>query len=265
MFNCNLCNKEFTTNKYLKQHFKSKSHKLADSINKKDEIIEKPSYDKNDKVLKYDYKLEPFKLDIDHRNGKAQCIALIMASGAGKTTLINYILNKYFKSKEYITFMYASNLNSDIYKKFDRKIIKTYDFLPECITAQKKINQIYKNAFKFCNVLDDQVSNDTKNDEMLKRLSTSYRNSNINTIVTAQYNKMLSRPLRGNCKIMIFGHLNTDEDILDVIKLYVGFLFNGMNLSNHQKISMYRDITSDYKMIVYNTHTNKYIITKIKL
>lgn len=253
---CDRCDKKFTHSGDYKKH---KARKLPCKIKEK--------CDKNitENTPKFEYKLEPFKLDIDQRKGHAQCIGLIMASGAGKTTLINHILKKYFKPKDYVTFMFASNLNSDIYKTFDKKIITTYDFKPEWITLQKKINQKFKNAFKFVNVLDDQVSNETKNDDMLRRLATSYRNSNINTIVTAQYNKMLSRSLRGNCKIMIFGHLNTDEDILDVLRLYLGQLFNGKTYTNQEKIEIYRKLTNDYQIIIYNTHKNTYQISKIKI
>jgi DNA-directed RNA polymerase subunit RPC12/RpoP/energy-coupling factor transporter ATP-binding protein EcfA2 len=213
------------------------------------------------KTTNFEYKLEPFELDVDHRFGHGRCYALIMASGAGKTTLIKYMIKKYFK--DYITFMYASNLNSDIYDDLSKDVITTYEFNPKWVKFQKKINQQFKKKpFRFLNILDDQVSNNTKNDEMVKRLATSYRNSSISTIVTAQYNKMLSRPLRGNCK-MILGALRTDEDIKDVIQLYAGMIFNGLGLNMSQKIETYRMLTSNYQFIILNN--NSYKISKINI
>jgi len=284
LFQCDNCKKEFRRSDYLLRH-KNRKYPCKSSVGSEDKknvdlvdsdidfnVLDEPKVENiNPEIVKPiintldKYPLTNFNLKMDYKTGNI--LGFIMASGSGKTTLMKHIYIEYFEDPKLITILFASNLQASIYDDFgDKKyIIKTFEFNPMIPKIQHKIQSKTKNKYNFLNILDDQIGNDIKNNKTLQKMLTSYRNSKMSAMLSAQYCKMFSKTNRGNIKYLFFGHLNTDEAIRDVIVDYLGSLFNGLNIGMIEKIKIYRNITSDFKFILMQMNNNNLSFHKLNL
>jgi ATPase subunit of ABC transporter with duplicated ATPase domains len=201
------------------------------------------------------FKLVPFKFDINFKTGRV--VGFIGSSGSGKTTLMKKIYKEYFDDEDFITVLYAANINAPIYKSFGRKVMSTDQFDDRIPKIMKTIQKSTKNKYRFLNILDDQVDDKTKNNPTLRKMITSYRNSQIYTFIALQDKTLLSSINRGNLHKVFFMKLNSDEAIERIIRTYLSTFLGGKAVKMPEKIRKYRELTCDYKFIMLDNITEK--------
>ena len=178
---------------------------------------------------------------------------------------MKHIYQTFFEDSDLISILFATNMNKSIYDDFgDKNLIKTFHFMPEVVKLQKKVQRKTKDKYNFLNIMDDQIGNNIRNSRTLQSMIKSYRNSKMSLMISCQYAKDLNRSNRSNINYVMFGNMNTDEAIRDVVKDYVGAMFNGMKLSMAEKIAIYRKCTMDYRFILMNMMTNELSYHKLK-
>lgn len=217
--------------------------------------VKKELKEQSEELKKYtsSYKIKTgINLQLDPKTGNSTVI--LGSSKAGKSTLLMYLYNKYYK--DYISVLFSDNPQIDLYK--DKKLIKSAFFIPQIIKDFHRINRNTKNKYEFCCLLDDIVNE--KEDEMLKRLVLSFRNSNISSIVSIQSPTLLNKSNRSSINNIIFFRFNTDEMIEQVIKFFLTSFLTG---KMEDKIKQYKDMTKDHQFIYLNPRENKISIHKI--
>ena len=121
-------------------------------------------------------------------------------SFSGKTTLMVEELNK-LSTKELDKYdkilLFTESTAAAPLKKIDkhvRKKMMIYDrMVPQFIRILKKINTITKNKFRFLLLMDDCLN--LKGDILIKLILT-LRNSNISSVISIQYSKLLAKSQR---------------------------------------------------------------------
>ena len=104
---------------------------------------------------KFDVELPPQKT-----GGASFC--MIASTRAGKTTMLKYILEKYFE--KHITILMSNSIHAPIYKEIE-DCIKSPVYTPRVIKEAYEINRKVNNHYPFLFVLDDVV--DKKFDSFL--------------------------------------------------------------------------------------------------
>ena len=187
---------------------------------------------------------EPFHLDLDYGTGNV--LGFLGATRSGKTHLMHHIYQKYFQDEDFVTVMYACNNNADIYRNFDKNVIQLSNFTPVIPKLMYKINKKNKNKYRFLNILDDQVDNSTKNNQTMKKMMVSYRNSKLSCMISFQFASLMAKSNRANAHYTFLMKMNSDESIEDAIKKYLNSYLGSRGVSMSEKIKRYKAITSNY-------------------
>jgi AAA+ ATPase superfamily predicted ATPase len=184
---------------------------------------------------------------------------LVGSTRSGKTSLLNFIYNKYFK--KHISVLMSNSLNSDAYDFVKQYAILSDMYHPEMITELYKINHGSNNHYKFCIILDDLTS--VKNDKEYKRLLCVMRNQRISCVVSAQGISLFDKTARGNINIVCCGRMNSDAEKEKVIKEYLLSYFP-KNLNMAEKITLYTKMTADHWFICIEQIEGSVFRTKLR-
>lgn len=272
---CKRCKQEFSSKQRLDYHMKRKNpckiikmpvddfieehEKLvgvletAQGPGVKEELQEQSSELK--KQLDKTFNVERgINLDLDKKTGNSTVI--LGSSKAGKSTLLMYLYNKYYR--DLITILFSDNPQINLYK--DKKLIKSSYFIPQIIKEFHYINRKTNNKYDFACLLDDIVNE--KEDEMLRRLVLSFRNSNISSIVSIQSPTLLNKSNRSSVNNLIFFRFNTEEMIEQVIKFFLSSHLPGRM---DEKIRLYKQLTADHQFIYLNPRENRMTVHKISI
>ena len=204
------------------------------------------------------------KMNINYKTGNT--FLLLGSSKAGKTNLLKYIYDTYYKSeKNFISFLFAENVHDRTYNSVNNKVIKTHIFNPTIIKVIHKLQRGSKNKYNFLVMFDDIVQESAKNNETVKKLITSYRNAKISSIISVQAPKMVSRTNRGNLNYVTFHAFRNDEHIEDAIDMFLGSRYPFKGLKKEEKISLYRKLTDDHHFLFLDTINNIFYRSKIGL
>lgn len=175
-------------------------------------------------------------------DAKFGCSFLLLGSTrSGKSTLINYIFDKYFK--KHISVLMSNSLQSEAYKPLKKYCVTSDIYHPEVIREMYQINHALNNHYQFMTIIDD-VSH-VRHDKQYQRLLTIYRNSRISAIVSAQALTMFDRNCRSNINFVLLGRLNSDTAIEGVIKEYLISYFP-KNINMAEKVTLYRQMTENH-------------------
>jgi ABC-type phosphate/phosphonate transport system ATPase subunit len=111
---------------------------------------------------------------------KAYSFVLIGSTRSGKSTILNFIMEKYMKGK--INILMTESPNGDVYQKgsFKKDCIMSPTYMPEIIKECYLINKGTNNRYPFNFIMDDLVG--FRSDKQMKKLLTIYRNSNMGEI-----------------------------------------------------------------------------------
>jgi hypothetical protein len=181
--------------------------------------------------------------------------ALIGSTRSGKTTLLRYILEKYFE--KFITILMSNSIHAPIYKEID-DCVKSPVYSPRIIKEGYEINRKTNNHYPFLFVLDDVV--DKKFDKELLKLLTIYRNSGLSTIICVQSPILLNSASRGNINFVCLGRLNSDESIERVVRMYLMSYLPGRI---DEKIRAYKAMTEGHHFILVNNLSGD--VTRFKI
>lgn len=157
--------------------------------------------------------------DVELPTDGATSWALIGASRAGKSTLLKYILKRFFK-REIIT-MFTMNPHADMYKTLPNHYLVSDEYTPELIHDAYMINKMTDNKYKFLFVSDDYVDHRIKNDAEVTRLLTIYRNCGLSSIFSFQGRTLMNATGRNNINYIAIFKQNTAKEYEDVVRDYL--------------------------------------------
>lgn len=172
-------------------------------------------------------------------------IILLGSTRSGKSTLINYLYDKYFK--KHIGVLMSNSLQSDAYKPLKKHMVLSDHYHPEVLKEMYQINHATDNHYQFFLCIDD--CSHIRHDKQYQRLLTIYRNSRISAIVAAQSLVMMDKTARSNINFVFLGRLNSTTAIEGIIKEYLISYFP-RNIRMCDKIAMYQQLTEDHYWFV---------------
>jgi hypothetical protein len=190
-------------------------------------------------------KIEDKRLELelpDKRTGGIT-IGLLGSTRSGKTTLLKYLLEKYFE--KYVTVLMSASMHAHVYDDIDENIIKSPDYYPNIVKEMYSINRKIDNHYQFLNVMDDIVNK--KFDKELLKAFTIYRNSGISSIICIQDPVLLNTAVRGNLNIVLLGFFNSDEKVEKAIRGFCYASIPGKNIQ--EKIVKYKELTKDHHFL----------------
>lgn len=198
-----------------------------------------------------------FDVEIPSQKTGGCSFCMIASTRAGKTTMLKYILDKYFE--KHITVLMSNSIHAPIYKEIE-DCIKSPVYSPRIIKEGYEINRKTNNHYPFLYVLDDVV--DKKFDKELLKLLTIYRNSGLSCIISVQSPILLNSASRGNINFVLLGRLNSDESIEKVVRMYLMSYLKG---KIDEKIRTYKMMTENHHFFVVNNLDGTVFRTKILL
>jgi hypothetical protein len=204
------------------------------------------------------FKTKAFSLDLPASGGTN--IVMVASSRSGKTTMLKYIYDTYFK--KHITTMFTMNPHADIYKDLSDKIMMSERFHPEIIHDMYEINKLSDNKYDFFVISDDYVDNTIKTSPEITRLMTIYRNANLNSCFSFQGRTLLSAVGRNNAHFILVGRQNTPKEYECVIKEFLsGWLPVGMTMS--EMIRFVAEACRDYQFFLIDNLKGECYLTKL--
>jgi hypothetical protein len=207
-----------------------------------------------------EFKPEIRKLDLDLNPDKAFSMLMLATTRAGKSTLMNYLLSRYFVKK--ICVLMTQSPAADVYKEgfFKSKdIVIAPDYMPELIKDCYQINKATDNNYGVVFVVDDVVGK--REDTQMKKLSTIYRNSNLSVIISGQQMAILNTQSRANTNYIFLGRLGNQKETQNVVKEFLSGWFP-LEMKLNQRIREYERITKNYHYIVIDNIKSEIYVSK---
>lgn len=190
---------------------------------------------------------------------KAYSFVFIGSTRSGKTTLMKHIVDKYFSNA--INVLMTESGQADIYKDF-KNVVICPTYMPNIIKDMYRINKGTDNKYRFNTIIDDAVG--FKNDKMMVKLLTVFRNSNLSVCVTGQSKALLNATGRTNINFVFLGRMNCDEEIKKVIEAYLTSYFSS-DMKMVDKIKKYKEMTKNYHWIVLDNIEGNIFISKLSI
>ena len=193
-----------------------------------------------------------------NKNMRACSFALIGSSKSGKTTMLKYLINHYFKDD--IKVLMSQSLQNDIYDSMKKSMSVCPGYAPDVIREMYRINKNTNNHYEFCVIIDDLIG--AKNDVQMTKLLCLYRNSGLSCCIIGQDSYMINATGRANVNHILLGYQNTDGRTEDNIKAYLRSYFPRW-LTLDQKILLYKKLTENHCFLWLNNLENT--MTRIRL
>ena len=120
------------------------------------------------------------------------------------------------------------------------------------------------NKYKFLNLFDDII--DQKHSAMFNEMILTLRNSNISSIISLQYVRLLSKQNRANVNhTFVFGN-NQAEDAEMTVTTLLRPYFIAMGLRGRdEQIKYFNEVTSDHGFFYINCLENKLSVHRLRL
>lgn len=184
---------------------------------------------------------------------------LLGSSKRGKSTLLEYIFNKYYTDKRFITTLFSLNSQIPLYKSFRENALTCSVFNKRSeryINLQQYINKKCDNKYWFHNVFDDVL--DMQYKKLINNLILTYRNSNMSTILSLQYLYLIPKMIRANANNFLLFGMNSEESIEGVVKTFLRCHFKKMGYDKlADQIELYKFLTDDHGFIYLNPISDK--------
>ena len=177
--------------------------------------------------------------------GTGNTICLLGSSKRGKSTLMVEIWKRYYSDdKKLITVLISPSCHIPMFKNL-KNVIKINKFGADTVQLLKDVKRIQnktENSYKFLFMIDDCV--DSKYCSILNQMILVMRNSHVSTIISLQYDKLLSKQCRSSINnVVLFGQ-NTDESIEGCLKSFCGSeLTKITGKKNEELVDLFRDLT----------------------
>ena len=159
------------------------------------------------------------KSTFDFKKNFGRSIAIFGSSFSGKTQILRKIIDLY-ATKDFITLLQADNIHADVYKGLPKYILKSDQFRGDIVESWKYINSKKKNKFRFLSITDDIVIG-LRNNNTLRKLILSYRNSNCSSIGLFQGLSIINKVERGSINYVILKGQNDMLIVKDLIEWYL--------------------------------------------
>lgn len=232
----------------------SSSHKKKKRKREKEEESEKE--DPKQKKKKKDVKQKERMLDeviIDakekmqgHEKANGITFAFMGSSGCGKSTVIMKVfIEQIFgkkatqarKDKEYIIQIFTLSAKSDAFNELPKDILVDSKGLDQDnINFCFHMNEEYQKKYNFFLMLDDVL--DIRYKDLVQRMFLTMRNTNISSLVSLQYPKLIPASIRTSVYFALFFFFNNDEATEHAIRGWLSAYLPGKSI--REKILYYR-------------------------
>lgn len=181
-------------------------------------------------------------------NDNGVTYALVGSSGSGKTTMLREIfLDRLYSpklaDKDYIVTVFTESKESDALQGLHKDIlIDGKGFDEDQFNYYYLENSIHNKKFNFVAVLDDCIH--IRFRKTIERMFLVMRNTNITSIVSLQYPKLIPVSIRTSIYYCFCLALNNEEGIEIAVRTWVGSYIPGKNI--REKICSYREWTQDH-------------------
>lgn len=212
-------------------------------------------------TTKYHIPDAPFELNMPPVETGGCSILMIGSTRSGKSTALEFIMNKYFK--KHCGVLFSQSIKAHAYKNFNFPLLaKGCAYVPEIINDFYRINKETENHYPFLVIVDDHPL--VRADKELIKLTTIYRNSGVSSITCIQNLGMLNPTCRSNINFVMLFYLNNTEAIERTIKTFLrGYFPQGWNYD--QKIAEYKRLTSDHHFIIIDNLNGSISRSKINV
>lgn len=173
--------------------------------------------------------------------------ALIGSSGCGKSTLIrkvfiDYLYDGELADKEYIVLVYTLSKTSDALQGLSKNILIDGNGVDvDHINNDYKTNQAYDKIYNYVNILDDCIH--IRHEKMIEQMFLIMRNSNITSVVSLQYGKLIPPSIRTSVYFSFCMRQNSPEAIEVMVRGWVGGFLAGRSI--REKVRIYYKWTKD--------------------
>lgn len=167
--------------------------------------------------------------------------ALIGSSGCGKSTLIrkvfiDYLYDGELADKEYIVLVYTLSKTSDALQGLSKNILVDGNGVDvDHINNDYKTNQKYNKIYNYVNILDDCIH--IRHEKMIEQMFLIMRNSNITSVVSLQYGKLIPPSIRTSVYFSFCMRQNSPEAIEVMVRGWVGGFLQGQSI--REKVRFY--------------------------
>jgi len=187
-------------------------------------------------------------------------VCLVGTSRSGKSTLLKYLYNTYFKN--HITVMTTMNPQAEIYSDLDRKIVVSHEYHPEILRDMFEINRLSDNKYPFLFISDDFVGPTIKNDAQITRALTVGRNNGLTSIFSMQGRTLLNAVGRNNANYIAIFKQQTPLEFEAVIKEFLSmYLPPGMSM--REMVDFCRRATEDHQFFFIDNIEGVCYLTKL--
>lgn len=185
-----------------------------------------------------------------HEKKNGITFAFMGSSGCGKSTVIcKVFIEKIFGKaatrargdKEYIIEIFTMSAKSDAFKELPKDIIVDTKGMDEHnINFCYHMNENYDKKYNFFLMLDDVL--DIRYKDMIQRMFLTMRNTNISSLVSLQYPKLIPVSIRTSVYFALFFFFNNDEATEQAVRGWLSAYLPGRSIKD--KILEYRNWVS---------------------
>jgi len=183
------------------------------------------------------------------------------SSKSGKTTFMKHFYDAHYRGQECVAVLFTPNLHAEIYRDLPKELVKGSRFHEKLIADAYKINKDTRNHYRFLFVLDDVV--DEKENKVINKCYTIYRNSMISTLVSIQDPVLMKKTNRGQVNFVFFFRLNNNELIERAVKMWLSGYLSGRTLD--EKVAHYKTLTRDHAFIYLDVLNNVVMHGRLQL
>jgi len=181
-----------------------------------------------------------------HEKANGITFAFMGSSGCGKSTVIMKVfIDQIFgkkatrarKDKEYIIEIFTQSAKSDAFKECPKDVLVDPKGLDEDnINFCYQMNEEYQKKYNFFLMLDDVL--DVRYKDLVQRMFLTMRNTNISSLISLQYPKLIPVSIRTSVYFALFFFFNNDEATEQAIRGWLSAYLPGKNI--REKIYYYR-------------------------
>lgn len=172
--------------------------------------------------------------------------AFMGSSGCGKSTVIRKVfIEKIFGKKatkergdrEYIIEIFTNSAKSDAFKELPKEVLVDAKGLDEDnINFCYHMNENYDKKYNFFLMMDDCL--DIRYRSLVERMFLTMRNTNISSLVSLQYPKLIPPSIRTSVYFAIFFFFNNDEAVEQAVRGWLSSYLFGKSI--REKVHTYR-------------------------
>ena len=173
--------------------------------------------------------------------------AFLGSSGCGKSTLIKLVfIEQIFGKKaakaqgldEFIIEILTQSSKSDAFKDLPKEILVDSKGLDEDnINFCYHMNEHYDKKYNFMIMLDDVL--EVRHKSMVQRMFLTMRNTNISSLISLQYPKLIPVSIRTSVYFVLFMYFNNDEGTEQAVRGWLSSYLPGKTL--REKMLQYRN------------------------